>query len=102
MCGLSWMTPVLVKPVIGSVSVLFIPPRGHLVPQSEAHREFGAELDFILNVPGGLRGAVVQFRRIRLETKRGRLILEKGQQRGIADGSRILLSRGDFSMLDPR
>src|SRR5207253_10826653 len=57
--------PALVIAVIGAAPVEFIPSRGHLVPQAQAHRKIRAELDFILEIPGGFRGAEVQRNRTR-------------------------------------
>src|SRR5687768_6416192 len=63
--------PVPIQVVIRSASVRFIPPRGHLLPQSQAQSQIRFELDFILDVPGGLRGAVKQWDRIWVHNKLG-------------------------------
>ena len=52
--------PVWVKDIIGAAAGRFIPPRGHLIPQSQAQGEIRFELDFILNVPGRFRRAVAK------------------------------------------
>ena len=71
--------PGLVIAVIGAAPVDFIPSRGHLVPQAQAHREIRAELDFILEIPGSFQHAEGQRRRTRVRLHLGRPILQHRQ-----------------------
>src|SRR5262249_36147175 len=50
---------VVDKDVIGSVSVRFVPPIRHLIPQSQFQRQTLFEFDFVLHIPGCLGGAEV-------------------------------------------
>ena len=79
--------------VIGGVPVDFIPSCGHLVPQAQANCEIRAELDFILEIPGNLRGAEVQRRRTWGRLELLRVILQHVQQGAIGERARVILNR---------
>src|ERR1051326_1203755 len=79
---------VIVKNIIRTAVRHFIPAVGHLVPQPQTHREIGAELHFILEIPGPLSHPVHQHLGIPVQAEWiARNILEKCQQGRVAGAS---------------